>query len=598
MRPLFHVTPLALLLAVAAPSGAQEPAPAPAPPAETPPAPPAPAETPPAPPAPAETAPVEPAPAEPSPTKDAPPEPPAVEQAPAPLPTSAAGAEQPKATDRVNDAGYMPGYRRLPSLGLSPYVPRVPALTPGVSSSFGTPTPDHAWNFDFHGYASAGYAVGINTRRFEAGGEQSDTALHSDPEVPGPYGSFEFTGTVPGVWAQLNFMYGNEDVQATVIVAGWRVARAEGYYLPAGHLGINDAFLTFKIADQGPVKLGWRVGAFADRYGAMGHWGDGPYGTSIVGGTQGVGETLTALLTLDPSWQLIFEHGVKTTFEGSPQGQRPGDPSIGWAYPEAGTTVGQHAHAGLRLKDKIELKLHYLSAIGRDDRSDYEDDPLTPENESHLHKDGQMTVVGADLRIDAEHLGFFMLGAGMVDVEHGRSLQPQVLTVLNAGGRGLQTMLGPTDIKTMQDDVGGRMLNAGLNYEVSLGRLARYPHPFDGNGPDLRVNVFGIYQKVDSIQPDYDGDQRLKFGADFNYPMLPWLALAGRFDRVMPELDESSRSFTIVSPRLVFRTNWQSREQVYLQYAHWFYGDAVTSESRISEELDRDMVAISGSMWF
>ena len=65
-----------------------------------------------------------------------------------------------------------------------------------------------------------------------------------------------------------------------------------------------------------------------------------------------------------------------------------------------------------------------------------------------------------------------------------------------------------------------------------------------------------------------------KLGTELTYAALPWLAVSGRFDRLVPDTSNAGRSFAIVSPKLIFRTNWQTREAITLQYAKWIYGSS------------------------
>ena len=78
-------------------------------------------------------------------------------------------------------------------------------------------------------------------------------------------------------------------------------------------------------------------------------------------------------------------------------------------------------------------------------------------------------------------------------------------------------------------------------------------------GPDLALGIFGMYNHINSATLSQD---RLKFGADLNVIPTSFMALALRFDRVMPDGPNSSEAFSAISPRLIFHTNWLSREYV------------------------------------
>jgi hypothetical protein len=53
-----------------------------------------------------------------------------------------------------------------------------------------------------------------------------------------------------------------------------------------------------------------------------------------------------------------------------------------------------------------------------------------------------------------------------------------------------------------------------------------------------------------------------------------------------------------VAPRLIFHTDWASRDLVAIQYARWFYGDDARSATLSRERLDEQVLSIAGSMYF
>jgi len=68
-----------------------------------------------------------------------------------------------------------------------------------------------------------------------------------------------------------------------------------------------------------------------------------------------------------------------------------------------------------------------------------------------------------------------------------------------------------------------------------------------------------------------------------------------RGDRVSPNSDDSGEAFEVLSPRVVFRSNYKSHEMVQLIYAKWFYGPRTCNEGtglRTPERLDDQMVAL------
>jgi hypothetical protein len=73
---------------------------------------------------------------------------------------------------------------------------------------------------------------------------------------------------------------------------------------------------------------------------------------------------------------------------------------------------------------------------------------------------------------------------------------------------------------------------------------------------------------------------------------------------VKPNLDNDRYSFSVVSPRLIFRTDWQATDQVVLQYSHWINGSQTTIRTGYppredpTASPDTDMISLSASMWW
>jgi hypothetical protein len=137
----------------------------------------------------------------------------------------------------------------------------------------------------------------------------------------------------------------------------------------------------------------------------------------------------------------------------------------------------------------------------------------------------------------------------------------------------------------------GTLLLAGFEYNVSLGELLRYPEEFYGEGPDLDLSVFGTYTP------------------------LPWLAAAGRLDRAVPYVsrpkvllypNQNDNSFTVATLKAIFRSDWQARETLTLQYSRFFYRDdfhlvTLNSGGQVSNQTDQpdeNLLALYGTLWW
>ena len=127
----------------------------------------------------------------------------------------------------------------------------------------------------------------------------------------------------------------------------------------------------------------------------------------------------------------------------------------------------------------------------------------------------------------------------------------------------------------------GTLLTVGGQYDLSIGRLVSYPVPFSGDGPDLFVSLFGMQTHVSShghetSTPTPAAVQRTSPSASsasrrptacfpgwrLRCAMIAWIQMC----------DDKRYSFSVLSPRIIFHTGWQSTDQLVLQYSHWFNG--------------------------
>jgi hypothetical protein len=475
---------------------------------------------------------------------------------------------------------------RRATLGLSPGAPQTSALPGGVTPAFGTtPTRAGDWRFDFHGFVMLPLRLGINKRE-DAGAGQKNMVLHAPPMVPGDYETFEYTSVVPDPWVQLNFSYGNPNVIANVIVAARTVSTANGYFNPPDQLGINDAFLTFRLPASESVAFNVNVGAFSNRYGNMGEYDLGRYGTPLIGRVSGMGITGTSAIDLGDV-DLMFETGFTGQLTKAPLGVEPAGWN-GYADPTVGTSFAAHGHGAVGVFGMAQLGLHAIYTFVQDDRASIGDIP-----------DGHITVEAADLRFTLGRFGHLYTGFAYTEAARAHPVSA-VIRVLNApGGPGLiEEYLGP------QSNGNGNLKTLGAQYDFSLGNFLRYPMKFEGDGADVVASLFSIFTQVSSDDPEWDDMQKLKYGAELSYSMLSWFALSGRYDRILPDLDDDTRTTAVISPRLIFRSDFNSHDQVVLQYSRWLNGSGATvvygapPERDPTIEPDKHVLSLTASMWW
>jgi len=150
---------------------------------------------------------------------------------------------------------------------------------------------------------------------------------------------------------------------------------------------------------------------------------------------------------------------------------------------------------------------------------------------------------------------------------------------------------------------------------VSLGEVLRSPDDFWGEGPDLKVSLFGLYGRITSDDPARDGEKKYKFGVETTYSALSWLAAAARFDRATPYVhppqvplypNQNDNSYSAATLKAIFRSDWLAREALTLQYSHYFYrsqfhlvslnsGGQISS---VSDQPDEHLIALYGNLWW
>ena len=503
------------------------------------------------------------------------------------------GVEAKKAAENPTP-GYVPGYRRAMGLGLSPYAPQTPALPGGLTVPFSAPAPSDEWTFNFWGYMSAALRVSRGSRDF-ATADQHTTTFHTYPKIVDAYGMFNGTNTPQGSWVDLTFEYGNRIVTSHVKISTWRPTVGADW-TPLGSQNIfQDAYLSFKVP-LGKLNLGATVGAFRNTYGGLGQYDVGRYNAAIIGSPFGLGETLTARYDIDGTYTLFLEDGIMGRLGKTPPGA-PGIVSVDGAFnPSIPSSWVHHAHAGVARQASVPLVLglHWLRNWAQDER-DQRDDPRTPFLDESRRPDPRMDVYGADFRMLDNYLGNFAVAASYADAKYATLLTGLNFFGAYNGEQMTKRFFGPRAGGT------AKMLVTGIEYNLAWARLLRHPVDFDGNGPELVTSVFANYAAIDSQDPDFDGRKLFKFGAEITYRFFSWLALSGRYDRVAPNSKDNEETFDVISPKIIFKSDWLSHEQVTLAYTRWFYGAHTHAEfpnNFTRGQLDNEMYALTFGMWW
>lgn len=466
----------------------------------------------------------------------------------------------------------------LPRLGLDPAEPQMRSAPP--ATPFGiSPIGSKEYVLDFHGYLLLPMRLGVHERE-----DAGETVLHTPPLVPQDYRRFQFTGVVPEPWLQLNFTYGNSLVAGTVTLAATTATEGEAVYDPVRQLGVSNAYVTMNLTERIGTPFQLRVGAMTNRYGAMGAFDMGRYATPLIARVNAIGETITTGFELGDT-TIVLEQGL-----GGQLGRTPaGLVSSGWndfSDPDTGASFVSHLHWGLSWAKLLHFGLHYLTAWSQDDQ-----------NLEGTVESGRLTVLGADARVTAGRWGHLYFGGARTLADN-----PQVVSgiveVLNArGGLGLANeYFGP-------DSGGGSLTTVGMQYDMSLSRMV-YDELYRGKNTDVLFSLFGIGTRVESDDPDYDGVLKLKGGAEVTYNLLSWFGVSGRLDHVRLDHEFNRRSFNVYTGRLLFHSDWLSRDEFAIQYSHFAYGREVNVARGYppvddpSVSPDRHVLALSATFWW
>jgi len=522
-----------------------------------------------------------------------------------PTPTGGAPAATPLAAeatapaahvaDSIDAASYIPGYRRAKALSLSPYAPQLAGFPGDMLLPFGVAKPSSEWTFKWNGFLNASLQASTNTRPDPQPG-QARTVFHITPQTIDEYASFVGTGTVPGNWAALNLQYGNDTLRTFVSINTWNPSQPSTYYQIGSQYFINNAMIVFDAPPIGALHLHLTAGYFYTSYGSLSQYGLGIYQNNIVGNAYGTGEWLQGEYSLGHGYTLAVEHGIMGNRNGHvpslvvPSGGNGGD------NPLIPASFTHHAHLGLIHKGVSTMRagLHYMTNWSQDDRAQaLADDPTTRGIDESKLRDGRITVVGADFTLNHPVYGFFG-AAGSYVSGHDVILLRGMATY---GGDGERLTHRWWDDSTLGT---GTLAVAALNYTVSLGTIVAQPRSFYGDGPDILINTGLVIAKSTTGFEPFNR-VRHKYGLDVLYKFLPYLSAGVRGDRVVPNSRDSGETFHVVAARLVFKTDWQSRESVTLLYARWFYGPDSHPEASANlapDRIDDQLLSLNVSMWW
>ncbi len=246
--------------------------------------------------------------------------------------------------------------------------------------------------------------------------------------------------------------------------------------------------------------------------------------------------------------------------------------------------------------------------------------------------DGSMTIVGPEFKWETGAFGLIYLGYSFINAKNALTVSPAV-ELLHSNGGG-EFALGVTNnfLDNPQCNPAKGECSSGGNgqvhtlefqYEFSLMNLIKGLEDgsrFWGEGRDFVAKLYAMYNAVQSeYDPYFDGSlgakepygglgsyyvgtyapnldtavqdevlarggnywqvfgdnyskhSKLKFGADFYGSLFSQLAAGLRVDHVRPNSNIPQQAFSIISPRLEFRSRWVTRESFSIQYSRYMY---------------------------
>jgi len=457
---------------------------------------------------------------------------------------------------------------------------------------------DDTWRFGYNGYFRAPMRVGIGSRA--AGPGQSGTTFHS-PLIPDDqYLSWQHTKHANRDWAELFFSYGNSWAKGVIAVQGYNFVDASTQDWKA-NFGIGQGWI--EITPYMPaenIRFKMKAGSFWNRYGGMGRYDAGEYDTFLFGRTHAMGETMRLEIDIEGQpMTLGFEHGIGT--------KKP-DPSI---YNTARFTMLHHMHADLVYDQTISFGLHFLDTWSQSEplitgpQSNWiYPGPAVGQYQGANQPDGSMKIFGGEARFDMPDVfGYLWAGVSYIHAKDAVTVAPAVEVIHSYGGG--EFGMGVTGNYLDSDICRWRSAGAGIagtsercsggtgdvltiagQYEEKVGDLLG-ESPF-GDGQDLTVKLYGMWNKVKSNDKLQDGTSKLKLGTDLSFDVFPVMAVATRFDYLMPNSKVAKQNFGVLSPRIVLRSAFVTHEQIAFQFSHYLYaartcpGTATPADNAVS----------------
>lgn len=453
------------------------------------------------------------------------------------------------------------------------------------------------WKFGFHGYMRAPMRIGIGSRS-RATNEQSKTTL-SVPMIPtDQYIDWQYTQSAPRSTAETFFSYGNSWARGVVSMQAFRQSDSS-WIDPTLQSGITLAWveLTPDLSDiVEDLRMTAKVGSFWSRYGGAGQYDAGAYETFVIGRTHTVGENI----------RLEYDYNDFVWFFEEGFGTKEPDPS---PFHSIKYTLVAHAHFGFNWDQFLDVGFHYMRAWTQEqdhecasEREEKEQNTSVElmaefaeapvggcKNEGILVRDvvgapqyradspdGSMDILGVDVVLNTASAGRFFIGGSHIIGNHAVTVAPGIEVIHAFGGGFFKSGITHQYFNSRQywDDAynaankrdgNGTISTLAFQWDLSIASLIELSQQLD-------LTAFGMLNYVRSDDdPVMDKVTKLKYGADLVWGPFSWFGVGFRFDRVEPRSTIPQQSFTALAPRLIFRSDFATHEEITIGYARFMY---------------------------
>jgi hypothetical protein len=240
------------------------------------------------------------------------------------------------------------------------------------------------------------------------------------------------------------------------------------------------------------------------------------------------------------------------------------------------------------------------------------------------YPNGSQTVAGLDAKFDLGLWGYLFAGYSHMFMSNALTVGDAIESVHSLGAgeysigavdnylespfcRNKKAGVNATTNQSCSNGTGS-VGSAMIQYELGLANFGVFP-----GAQDLKLALYGMlnYVTVDAIenarlQPVLDaaaaladdpaavptldqitqnGTIKTKFGMDAEFFANDWLSIAVRADHVRPHSKVAGQVFTALSPRITFKTQAVTHEQISLQYSHYFYEQRMCSATNGAGDL-------------